>query len=41
MNIGYFYIKNVVDKELVTIKYYPTGKMIADFFTKPLQGEIF
>ena len=34
-------IKDLVDKELVEIKFCPTQKMIADFFTKPLQGSLF
>ncbi len=30
----------VASKE-VSIQYCPTGKMVADFFTKPLQGTLF
>jgi len=41
IHIRYFCIKDLVDKELVEIKFYPTQKMIADFFTKPLQGSLF
>ena len=41
MSIRYFYIKDIADKELTTIEYCPTDKILADFFTKPLQGELF
>jgi len=39
MNVRFFFIKDrVASKE---IEYCPTGDMIADFFTKPLQGRQF
>jgi hypothetical protein len=38
INIRYFFIKDRVDKKEVSILYCPTEDMIADFFTKPLQG---
>jgi hypothetical protein len=41
INIRYFFIKDRVDKDEIRIEYLPTDKMIADFFTKPLQGEVF
>ena len=41
MNIRYFFAKDRVDKEEVLIHYCPTGKMLADYFTKPLQGKAF
>ena len=41
MNIRYFFIKDRVDKEEVNIVYCPTGHMVGDFFTKPLQGKQF
>ena len=41
MNIRYFYIKDNVDAKEITIKYCATDDMIADFFTKPLQGTKF
>ena len=41
VDIRYFYIKCLADKEKILIKYCPTEKMIADFFTKPLQGNLF
>jgi len=41
INIRYFFIKDRVDKGEVKIAYCNTDKMIADFFTKPLQGARF
>jgi hypothetical protein len=38
MNIRYFFIKDRVASKEVTIEHCPTADMIADFFTKPLQG---
>jgi hypothetical protein len=38
MNIRYFYIKDHVDSNIVKIEYCNTDDMLADFFTKPLQG---
>ena len=34
-------MKDRVDKKELKIMYCPTGKMLADFFTKPLQGQLF
>jgi hypothetical protein len=31
-------VANRVESNEVSIQYCPTGEMIADFFTKPLQG---
>ena len=41
INIRYFFIKDRVDQAELKIEYLPTEDMIADFFTKPLQGELF
>ena len=41
INIRYFFIKDRVDKQELQIEYLPTEDMVADFFTKPLQGELF
>ena len=41
MDNRYFWIKDRLEKEGIDMKYCPTEKMIADFFTKPLQGELF
>jgi hypothetical protein len=30
-----------VEKGTMKVEYCPTGTMVADFFTKPLQGEVF
>jgi hypothetical protein len=38
MNIRYFYIKDQVDAGKIKIEYCATDEMLADFFTKPLQG---
>ena len=41
VDIKYFWVKDHVDKGLVRIKYCPTTLMLADYFTKPLQGQLF
>ena len=41
IEIGYFWVKDLVDRGLISIMYCPTDMMIADFFTKPLQGSLF
>ena len=41
LDIRYFYISDRVEKGDVKIIYCPTKEMIADYFTKPLQGEVF
>ena len=41
INIRYFFIKDTVDRENITVTHCPTEQMIADFFTKPLQGNLF
>ena len=41
MDNRYFFIKDRLNTEKITVEYCPTGKMIADFFTKPLQGNLF
>ena len=38
VDIRYFFVKDRVDKGEVTIEYCPTTEMLADYFTKPLQG---
>ena len=40
-NIIYFFIKDQVDQGCVKIKYCPTTEMVADDYTKPLQGTLF
>jgi hypothetical protein len=41
INIRYFFVKDRVDSGEVKIVYKPTEDMLADFFTKPLQGVLF
>ena len=41
MNIRCFYVKDLVDRKEVSVEHCPTDRMIADFFTKPLQGALF
>ena len=41
ISVRYFFVKDRVDKGEVSIKYCPTSHMLADFFTKPLQGKVF
>ena len=41
INIRYFFITDRVSNEEVSIKWCPTGDMIGDYATKPLQGSLF
>lgn len=41
MNIRYFFITDQVDAKELRIEYCDTDNMMADFFTKPLQGQLF
>jgi hypothetical protein len=41
INIRYFFIKDRTKAEGITIRHCPTLQMLADFFTKPLQGALF
>jgi hypothetical protein len=41
VNILYYFIKYRITKKEVSVEYCPTGDMQADFFTKPLQGQLF
>ena len=41
INIRFFFIKDVLKREGIEVKHCPTERMIADFFTKPLQGKLF
>jgi hypothetical protein len=41
INIRYFFVSDRVAAGEVSIHYCPTAEMLADFFTKPLQGSIF
>lgn len=41
INMRYFSMKEIIDRGEVILKYLPTGMMVADFLTKPLQGLVF
>ena len=41
VDIRYFFMKDRIDKGQFKVEYCPTELMIADFFTKPLQGGLF
>jgi Reverse transcriptase (RNA-dependent DNA polymerase) len=41
IDIGYFWLTDLLARGVITIEYCPTLNMLADFFTKPLQGSLF
>lgn len=41
IDIRYFFVKDRIDKEEVKVEYCSSDCMLADFFTKPLQGALF
>jgi hypothetical protein len=41
INIWYFFVTDRVSKEKVLVVWYPTGDMLGDYKTKPLQGALF
>ena len=41
IDIKYFFAKDRIDTEGIDIVHCPTEQMLADFFTKPLQGALF
>jgi hypothetical protein len=41
INIRYFFITDCINKGNVSLVWCPTGDMIGDFMTKPLQGALF
>ena len=41
INIRHLFVKNKADKGEIEVNYCPTHLMIADYFTKPLQGKMF
>jgi len=41
IGIRYFFMQNRFESEGISVVYCPTDKMLADFFTKPLQGSLF
>jgi hypothetical protein len=41
INIRYFFVADRIKAKELMVEYCPTGDMLADFFTKPLQGKAF
>ena len=41
IHIRYFFVKNRNYKGEMRVEYFPTHLMLADFFTKPLMGDLF
>ena len=41
ISFRYFFVKDRIDKGEMSVLYCPTQNMLADFFTKPLQGSLF
>ena len=41
INIRYFHVLDLVERKRLKIEYASTHDMVADFFTKPLQGTAF
>jgi hypothetical protein len=41
INIHYFFVADRIKAKELMVEYCPTGNMLADFFTKPLQGKAF
>jgi hypothetical protein len=41
IDIWYFFVTDRIAGKEVSVTYCPTGEMISDFFTKPLQGALF
>ena len=41
INICYFFVTDQIQSKELTVEYCPTEDMVADMFTKPLQGSLF
>ena len=41
IHIRYFFITDKIKKKEIVVRHCPTGEMIADYFTKPVQGALF
>ena len=41
MDIHYFYVSDHIRNKTLSLKHCPTEEMLADYFTKPLQGALF
>ena len=40
IQIGYYWVKDLIDRGLITVEYCPTESMIADSFTKPIHFKV-
>ena len=41
LNIRYFFLTDQIQKGNLMVEYLPTSEMVADYFSKPLQGKLF
>ena len=41
INIRYFFVQDRIGSGEIKVEYCPTAEMLADYFTKPLQGVLF
>eukprot|EP00978_Attheya_sp_CCMP212_P037932 scaffold183156_cov29-Attheya_sp.AAC.1 len=41
INIRYFFVTDRIKNKEMSVIHCPTGEMVADYFTKPLQGALF
>ena len=41
INIRYYFVTDRIKADDISVKYCPTEMMIADFYTKSLQGKLF
>ena len=41
MDIRYFYVRDHIQSKTLSLEHCPTEEMLADYFTKPLQGSLF
>jgi hypothetical protein len=41
INVRYFFVTDRIKSNELSVEYCPTGEMVADYFTKPLQGSAF
>jgi len=39
LDLRYFYVKDLIDRGIVKLSHFLSEHMIADFFTKPIQGQ--
>lgn len=41
IHIRYFFVKDIFERENIQVQHCPTDRMVADFYTKPVQGKQF